>query len=58
MKLPSRAEMQRRSDRELSGMIEEIRRDIAACEQQRRKGYAALEDIRKVQMQRRVKFAQ
>jgi hypothetical protein len=32
--------------------------DIAACEQQRRKGYAALEDIRKVQMQRRVKFAQ
>lgn len=58
MKLPSRAEMQRRSDRELAGMIEEIRRDIAACEQQRRKGYAALEDIRKVQMQRRVKFAQ
>jgi hypothetical protein len=55
MKLPSRAEMQRRSDRELAGMMEEIRRDIAACEQQRRKGYAALEDIRRVQVQRRVR---
>ena len=49
--------MQRRSDRELAGMAEEIRRGIAACEQQRRKGYAALEDIRKVQMQRRIKPA-
>jgi hypothetical protein len=55
MKLPSRADMQRRSDRELAGMAEEIRRSIAAYEQQRRNGYAALEDIRKVQMQRRIR---
>jgi hypothetical protein len=55
MKLPSRAEMQRRSDRELAGMAEEIRRGIAVCEQQQRKGYAALEDIRKVRMQRRIR---
>jgi len=55
MKLPSRADLQNRSNRELAGMKEEILKDIAACEQQRRKGYSALEDIRRVQAQRRIK---
>ena len=47
--------MQNRSNRELAGMKEEILKDIAACEQRRRKGYSALEDIRRVQAQRRIK---
>jgi hypothetical protein len=55
MKLPSRADLQKRNDRELAGMTEEIRKFIGDCEQQRRMGYAALEDIRKVRMQRRIK---
>lgn len=42
------------NNREPAGMTEEIRKGIAACEQQRRKCYSALEDIRKVQAQRRV----
>ena len=55
MKLPSKADLRNRSDRELAGMKEEILKGIAACEQQRRKGYSALEDIRRVQAQRRIR---
>jgi hypothetical protein len=54
MKLPSKADLHKMNNRELAGMTEEIRKGIAACEQQRRKCYSALEDIRKVQAQRRV----
>jgi hypothetical protein len=53
-KLISKADMYRRTDRELAGMKEQIRKDVGNCEQQRRKDYAALEDIRKVQGQRRI----
>ena len=54
MKLISRADLNKKSDRELAGLKEEFRKALAHCEQQRRKGYAAQEDIRKVQAQRRV----
>ena len=55
MKLPSKADLQKRNDRELARLTEEIRKDIAHCEQQRRQGYSALEDIRRVQAQRQIK---
>ena len=35
-------------------MKEEIRKEIAVCDRQRRKAYAALADIRTVQGQRRI----
>jgi hypothetical protein len=54
MKLMSQADMYRRTNRELAGMKDEIRKDIGSCEQQRRRDYAALADIRKVQGQRRI----
>ena len=55
MKLPSRADLQKRTNRELAGMENEIRKEIGNYEEQRRKAYSALEDIRKVQAQRRIK---
>jgi len=55
MKLPSRADLQKSNDRELARLTKEIRKDIAHCEQQRRQGYSALEDIRRVQAQWRFK---
>ena len=55
MKLPSRADLQKRTNRELAGMENEIRKEIGNCEEQRRKAYSALEDIRKVQAQRRTR---
>jgi hypothetical protein len=54
MKLMSKADMYRRTNRELAGMKEEIRKDIGNCEQRRRRDHAALADIRKVQGQRRI----
>jgi hypothetical protein len=58
MKLPSKTDLQKRTNRELAGMKNEIRKEIGNCEQQRRKGYSALEEIRKVQAQRRNKPGQ
>ena len=55
MKLPSRAELQKRTNRELAGMESEIRKEIGICEEQRRKAYSALEDVRKVRAQRRMR---
>ena len=49
----SKADLHKRNNRELAGLKEELRKSIGNCEQQRRKAYAALEDIRKVQTQRR-----
>ena len=45
----SKADMWRVNGRRLDALTAEIRRDIGYCEQRRRKDYAALEDIRKVQ---------
>jgi hypothetical protein len=45
--------MWRVNDRKLDALTAEIRRDIGWCEQQKRKDYAQLEDIRKVQGQPR-----
>jgi hypothetical protein len=42
------------NNRKLDALTAEIRRDIGCCEQQKRKDYAQLEDIRKVQAQRRI----
>jgi hypothetical protein len=53
MKLMSKTDLSRRTDRELAGLKEEFRKGAGNCEQQRRKCYNALEDIRKVQGQRR-----
>ena len=52
MKLISRTDMRKLSNRQLDGLKEEIRKGIGSAEQQRRKGYNALEDIRKVRAQR------
>lgn len=54
MKLTGKADLYKRTNRELAGLKEEVRKDIGNCEQQRRKDYSALEDIRKVQGQRRI----
>jgi hypothetical protein len=54
MKIMSRSDLYRKTTRELEGMKEEIRKDIGSCEQRRRKDYAALADVRKVQAQRRI----
>ena len=53
MKLISKSELFNKTSRELESMSEEIRRDLGNCEQERRRDYAALEDIRKVRGQRR-----
>ena len=54
MRLISIAALFRRTSRELESLKEEIRRDIGACDDQCRRGHAALEDIRKVQAERRI----
>lgn len=54
MKIMSLTDVYNRTTRELDGMKEDIRKDAGACEQRRRKDYAALADIRKVQAQRRI----
>ena len=53
MKLISKSELSKRTDRELAGLREEFRKCAGNCEQQRRRANNALEDIRKVQGQRR-----
>jgi hypothetical protein len=53
MKLISKADLYRKTDRELAGLKEEFRRRAGNCEQQRRANYAAIADIRTVQGQRR-----
>ena len=52
MRLMSKADMWRVNNRRLDALTAEIRRDIGYCEQRRRKDYAQLEDIRKVQANR------
>ena len=54
MNLMSKADLYRRNNRELAGLEDELRKDIGNGEQQRRRDYAALDDIRKAQGQRRV----
>jgi hypothetical protein len=54
MKIMKLSDLYAKSARELEGMKEEIRKDIGACEQRRRRNYAAVADIRKVQAQRRI----
>ncbi len=54
MKIISKADLHRKTDRELAGLKEELRKSVGNCEQQRRKGYAALDDVRKIQGQRRI----
>jgi len=53
MRLMARADLNRKTDRELAGLKEEFRKRVGNCEQQLRRGYAALSDIRTVQGQRR-----
>jgi hypothetical protein len=54
MRLISKADLQRRTNRELAGLKEEFRKEIGNCEQQRRKAHAAQANIRTVQAQRRI----
>jgi hypothetical protein len=42
------------NNRRLDALTAEIRRDIGYCEQRRRKDYAQLEYVRRVQGQRRI----
>jgi hypothetical protein len=51
----SKAAMWQVNDRRLDALVVEIRRDIGCCEQRERKDYAQLDDVRKVQAQRRIK---
>ena len=53
MKLMSKADLYRRTNRELAGMKEEIRKELGNCEGHRRKVLTALADVRTVQGQRR-----
>jgi uncharacterized caspase-like protein len=54
MKLISKADLYKKTDRELAGLSEEFRKEVGHCEQQRRKAYAAQADVRTVQKQRRI----
>ena len=55
MKLPiNKADLYKKTDRELAGLAEEFRKSLGHCEQQRRKGYAAQADIKAVRGQRRI----
>ncbi len=53
MKLISKADLYKKSSRELEGLKEEFRKVAGNCEQKRRTVYAVLEDIRTVIGQRR-----
>ena len=55
MKLPSKADLHKRTNRELAGMENEIRKEIGNYEEQRRRAYSALEEIRKVRAQRGIR---
>src|ERR1039457_7542326 len=50
----SKAAMWQVNNRRLDARVAEIRRDIGCCEQRKRKDYAQLDDVRKVQGQRRI----
>jgi hypothetical protein len=50
--LPSRAELSRMNDRELTALKAEVRRGLAACDDQRRRLYNALGDIQAVAQRR------
>jgi len=54
MKPINKADLYKKTDRELAGLAEEFRKSLGHCEQQRRKGYAAQADIRTVNAQRRI----
>jgi hypothetical protein len=53
MKTMSKADLWRVNNRRLDGLTAEIRRKIGAAETEVRRGYAAIEDIRQAQRQRR-----
>ena len=53
MKLISKADLYNRTNRELEGLKEEFRKVAGSCEQTQREAYAAIQDIRTVQGQRR-----
>jgi hypothetical protein len=54
MKLMSKADLWRVNDRRLDAKLAEIRRNIGGADREIRKGYAAIEDIRQAQRNRRV----
>ena len=54
MRLISKADLYRRTNRELAGMKEEIRKELGNCDQHRRTAHAALANIRTVQGQRKI----
>ena len=54
MKPINKADLYKKTDRELAGLAEEFRKSLGHCEQQRRKGYAAQADIKTVKGQRRI----
>ena len=54
MKPINKADLYKKTDRELAGLAEEFRKSLGHCEQQRRKDYAAQADIKTVRGQRRI----
>ena len=54
MKLIFNAQARHLTNRQLDGMIDDIRRDLGACDQRRRSDFAALAKIRTIQAQRRI----
>jgi len=53
MRLISKADLQRRTNREIAGMKEEIRKELGNCDRHRRQVLAAIATVRTVQGQRR-----
>lgn len=51
--LISKADLYRRTPREVAGMKDEFKKEIAVCDRKRRTAYVALADIRTVQGQRK-----
>lgn len=54
MRMVSKADLYKKSNRELAGLQQEIRKQMGNCEQDRRRGYTAIQNIRTVQGQRRM----
>ncbi len=54
MKLISKADLYKKTDRELAGLKEELRKNLGSTEQHRRKAQAAMADVKAVQGQRRI----
>ena len=54
--LISKTDLHKRTNREIAGMKEELRKELGNCEQHRRRVQASMAAVRTVQAQRRTNF--